>query len=160
MFAYVYIFKVLISVCLFVCPIITLEPLYWYVSNFDWGSRENHRNVLSLDFEVQSWVDRLFLVPIASVLKSFNLCCLFMSDHNLWTPWPICIKFWLGTRKTTGMLLAWFRDSPLSVSTFFVKIAKIVICDQARVNGGSNSEYSGYVRQKFLFYSDTLFLNI
>jgi len=158
-FAYVYIFKVLISVCLFVCPIITLEPLYWYVSNFDWGTRENHRNVLSLDFEVQSWVDRLFLVPIASVLKSFNLCCLFMSDHNLWTPWPICIKFWLGNSENHGNVLI-SRFSVECVHFFFVKIAKIVICDQARVNGESNSEYSGYVRQKFLFYSDTLFLNI
>ena len=40
----IYIYKVVISVC----PIITKEPLDRFVSNFDWGPRENHGNVLSL----------------------------------------------------------------------------------------------------------------
>ena len=35
-------------VCLFVCLIITHEPLDQFVSNFDWGTRENHGNVLNL----------------------------------------------------------------------------------------------------------------
>ena len=40
------IFKVVISV-LFVCPITTQEPLDRFSLNFDWGTRKNHRNVLS-----------------------------------------------------------------------------------------------------------------
>ena len=39
-----YIYKVVISVC----PIITREPLDGFASNFDWGTRETHGNVLSL----------------------------------------------------------------------------------------------------------------
>ena len=31
--------------CLYVCPIITKET---YASNFDWGTRESHKDVLSL----------------------------------------------------------------------------------------------------------------
>ena len=31
-------FKVAISVCLFVCPIITQEPSNRFASNFDWGT--------------------------------------------------------------------------------------------------------------------------
>jgi len=52
------IYKVLISVYLFVFPIITQKPLDRFASNFDWGTRESHENVLSLvlRFEVD-WVD-------------------------------------------------------------------------------------------------------
>ena len=42
------IYKVVIYLCLFVCPIITHEPLYQFVSSFDWGTKENHGNVLRL----------------------------------------------------------------------------------------------------------------
>ena len=45
---YVSIYKAVIPVCLFVRPIITQEPLDRFVSNFDWGTREAHGNVLSL----------------------------------------------------------------------------------------------------------------
>ena len=41
-------YKVVISVCLFLCPIITLEPLDRFASNLDWGTRKNHTNVLTL----------------------------------------------------------------------------------------------------------------
>ena len=34
----VYIYKVVISVCLFVCPIITQEPMDHFASKFDWGN--------------------------------------------------------------------------------------------------------------------------
>ena len=44
---YIYINKVVIFVCLFVCPIIThFTP----GPNFDWGTRVNHGNVLSFVF--------------------------------------------------------------------------------------------------------------
>ena len=43
-----YIYKVVISVCLFVCLIKAQEPLDRFASNFDWGTRETHGNVLSL----------------------------------------------------------------------------------------------------------------
>ena len=36
-------------ICLFVCPIITQEPLARWVSNFDWGTRESNGNVLCLE---------------------------------------------------------------------------------------------------------------
>ena len=36
--------KVVISVCLFVCPILTHEPLDWFDSEFDCGTRENYGN--------------------------------------------------------------------------------------------------------------------
>ena len=40
-------------VCLFRCPIVTHEPLLdQFVSNFDWGTRENHENVLGLALSV------------------------------------------------------------------------------------------------------------
>ena len=43
----IYIYKVVISVCLFVFPIITQEPLDRFASNFDWGTWESRRNVLA-----------------------------------------------------------------------------------------------------------------
>ena len=42
------IYKVVISVCLFVHPIITQEPLNRFALNFDWGTREDHGDVFSL----------------------------------------------------------------------------------------------------------------
>ena len=56
-----YLYKVVISVCLFVCPIITLEPLDRFGSNFDWGTRETNGNVLSF---WQRWVPNLIVVHI------------------------------------------------------------------------------------------------
>ena len=47
-FIVIYKYKVVISVCRFVCPIIAHEPFARFVSNFDWGTREIHGNVLSL----------------------------------------------------------------------------------------------------------------
>ena len=48
----IYIYKAVISVflfaCLFVCPIITQKPLDRFASNFDWGTRKTHGNVLNL----------------------------------------------------------------------------------------------------------------
>jgi len=43
------IYKVVISVCLFVCPIITQEPLNRFASNFDWGNSVdlNSKNLVS-----------------------------------------------------------------------------------------------------------------
>ena len=47
-----------ISVCLFVCPIITQEPLNRFVSNFDRGNWETHANVLSLVLRfLVEWID-------------------------------------------------------------------------------------------------------
>ena len=50
---YLYIYKVvtslclLVFVCLFVCLIMTQEPLDWFASNFDSKTRENHRMFLA-----------------------------------------------------------------------------------------------------------------
>ena len=41
-----YIYQVEISVCFFVCPIITQEPLDRFVSNYDWRIQDIHGNVL------------------------------------------------------------------------------------------------------------------
>ena len=35
----IYIYTVVITVCLFVCPIITREPFDQFASNFDWGGK-------------------------------------------------------------------------------------------------------------------------
>ena len=43
----------ILSVCLFVCPIITHESLDRFVSTFDWGNTETHGNVLSLVLSVE-----------------------------------------------------------------------------------------------------------
>ena len=48
--------SVCLSGCLFVCPIITQEPLDWLASNFDWRTRETHGNVLSLVKKVLRWI--------------------------------------------------------------------------------------------------------
>ena len=45
---YTYIKLLSLIVCLFVCPIITQEPLDRLISNFDWETLETHGNVLSL----------------------------------------------------------------------------------------------------------------
>ena len=45
--------------------------------------------------------------------------------------------------RTTGMILAWFWDSKLTGKIVIGKIGKIVISDQARINGGSIYEYPG-----------------
>ena len=45
---YEVVISVLVSVCLFVCQIITQEPLDRFALNFDWGTRETHGNVLNL----------------------------------------------------------------------------------------------------------------
>ena len=47
------------------------------------------------------------------------LISLCMSDHNLVTPWPICLKFWLW-KSEEPLSLDW--DSKLSGSTFVDKI--------------------------------------
>ena len=44
------IYKVVIFVCLIVCLIITQEPLDRFASNFDWGTRKTHGNVLGFEF--------------------------------------------------------------------------------------------------------------
>ena len=41
-------YEVEMYVCMFVCPIISHEPLNGFASNFDWRTRENHGNVPSL----------------------------------------------------------------------------------------------------------------
>ena len=43
-----YIYKDVISVCLFVCPIITQEPLDQFAANFDLGTRYAYGKVLGL----------------------------------------------------------------------------------------------------------------
>ena len=55
-------------------------------------------------------------------------------------PWPVCLKFWMGNSgeprecsKLGFKILSWDGG----------KIVKIVICDQATVNGVSNYEYPG-----------------
>ena len=45
---FIYLRKVVISVRLFICHIITQEPLDRFASNFDWGTRKIHGNVLRL----------------------------------------------------------------------------------------------------------------
>jgi len=53
---------VVISVCLFVYPIITQEPLDWFALNFDYGTRESQGN------EILSWVGRLLAGKIAKIV--------------------------------------------------------------------------------------------
>ena len=65
-----------------------------------------------------------------------------MSDHNSRTPGPIWLKLCLVNSVTTEMFLA------LSGSTLiYGKVAKTVIYDQARVNGGSNYEYPMHMQR-------------
>ena len=80
-----------------------------------------------------------FKKPVYKVVISV---CLFvcMSDHNSWTPWPVCLKFWVENSgeprecsKLGFKILSWDGG----------KIVKIVICDQTTVNGGSNYYYPG-----------------
>ena len=56
----IYIYKVVNSVDMFVCLIITQEPLDRFASNYDWETREDHGNVLTvvLKFEIR-WVDHV-----------------------------------------------------------------------------------------------------
>ena len=44
----IYIKLQFLFVCLFVCQIITHEPLHRFSSNFNWGTRENLKNVITL----------------------------------------------------------------------------------------------------------------
>ena len=46
---FLYNYEVVISVCLFVCPIITQKPLDRFALNFDRGTRETHGK---LGFEI------------------------------------------------------------------------------------------------------------
>ena len=57
-------------------------------------------------------------------------------------PWIDLPQIDWGTRETPGMFLAWFWDSKLSLF-LLEKIAKIVIYDKTRVNGGTNYNDSG-----------------
>ena len=45
---HIFIYKVVISVCQFVCPIITQEPFNRFTSKFDWETWLNRGNILSL----------------------------------------------------------------------------------------------------------------
>ena len=47
---FIYIYQIVVSVCLFVCPIITHQPWDRFTSNFDRGTLWNHGNVFSLVF--------------------------------------------------------------------------------------------------------------
>ena len=47
-FIFIYLSLLSLSVCLYVCVIITQEPLDRFASNFDLGTREIHGNVLIL----------------------------------------------------------------------------------------------------------------
>ena len=53
---YKLVFFVCLFVCLYICPIINHEPLDRFALNLDWGTRENHLNILSC--EDPSWVDQ------------------------------------------------------------------------------------------------------
>ena len=56
-----------------------------------------------------------------------------MSDYNSGTNLTDLPQIMIGELGNKGMLLPWFWDSKLSEN-----IAKIVIYDQARVNGGND----------------------
>ena len=78
--------KVLISVCLFVCPIITHESLGRFSSNFDWGTLQN------LDNSVEPWE----LCRTSGTLQNLG---------NSVEPWELC--------RTSGTFLAWLKSSKL-----------------------------------------------
>ena len=68
--------------------------------------------------------------------------CLFvrMSDHNSWTPWPVCLKFRLGNsgKAREWCILIYFEILSWTWVDFYKEIAKIVVQNQVRVNGKSN----------------------
>ena len=57
-FIIILIYIVIISVCLFVCPIITHEPLERFASNFDWGTRENPGWDSKFSWYILMWKNR------------------------------------------------------------------------------------------------------
>ena len=52
------------NLCLFAYSIITQEPLEWFASNFDLGTREGHGNC----FEIFNWHDILLIGKIAKIV--------------------------------------------------------------------------------------------
>ena len=75
------------------------------------------------------------------IIFHFSVLFAWMFDHNPWTPWPIYLKFWLGNSGEPRKVLFGFEILSWSCPLLQVKIAKIVIYDQVRVNGGSNLEH-------------------
>jgi len=68
----IYIYKVVISGCLFVCPIINQETPDSFDSNFDWGTRESNGKVLSLVLPGHCWAHKLIyfkkLIPFSCAI--------------------------------------------------------------------------------------------
>ena len=58
--------------CLFVCPIITHELLNRFASNIDWGTWENHGNVLSLVLRLQGNKAKMVIFDQARVNGEIN----------------------------------------------------------------------------------------
>ena len=70
-YIYIYIYKVVISVCLFVCPIITQKPLGRFASNLI-GELGRATEILLVGFEIISisWVGRLLFRKFSFLVKS------------------------------------------------------------------------------------------
>ena len=88
-----------------------------------------HKNILHQTGFQQTYIQtlcrtykKLFkqIINLYKVVIYFFLF-VYMSDINFWTPRPICLKFWLGTRKSHGDILSLVWDSKLSWSTFIGK---------------------------------------
>ena len=69
----------------------------------------------------QSWVPELVFYIHEAVFSVCVQLFVWVSDHNLLTPWPIWLKFRLGDSVATGMLLALFKHSEFSCLSFVGK---------------------------------------
>ena len=84
------------------------------------------------------WVsDSSYLLYIYCSCNNCAYVCLFFRSwlRNPWTNLPQILFGELG--RPTGMFWPWFLGFKLSGSTLTGKIAKIIIYDEGRVNGGT-----------------------
>ena len=129
---------------MFACPIITHEPFDLFASNFDWGTRENHGNVLGLVLSLGKINGFLVLLnkPIYDVCVGQLL--------NLWldrwcrgttvqcsrTDKPVCtlyiVHFWLTTINYTTRISAsanWQVETYACIfsNLFFLNVSELLI---------------------------------
>ena len=97
-----------------------------------------------------------------NMIKSSNLCLVVLSDHNSWTPGPICFNFWLGNSIEPRECYKWRGLTYVGKNSRQSWVSKLVfkVCIKVAVFGQVSASGSGFFILLFLlFFCFILFEN-